>query len=144
MVSDAEVPIGRSYLLCPHCEARINIFKSFQLGATIRSVLGLRFLKESNDLFEEHCEPGQLWKVIDLITPCPDKGLGKACELENKGKCPNQRMLIRPVDKKTVYRSCLYRKGRRVFDKAIVRAPVGAQQVKHLNDDTDDKTYRIR
>lgn len=141
-VPDRKVPVGRSFLICPHCEARINIFKGLPPGSTIVNLVGVRFAKEGDGLDDEYCEPGQEWRVVEIVAPCPDKGRGRACELENKGRCPNQRMLVRRRKDKTMYRSCLYRKGRKVFDKTS-RTPVGAIPVSEVVTTDDDKTYRI-
>ncbi len=127
-LGDGKVPIGRSYIVCPKCECRINIFKSFKVGSTVKNLTGLRFLGDSDDLSERFCEPGELWRVIDVVEPCPDKGKGRACEQENRGRCPNQRLVLRLSREKTVYKTCLYRKGRRIFDKGG-RPPVGDRGV---------------
>jgi DNA-directed RNA polymerase subunit RPC12/RpoP len=123
-VPDAKVPVGRSYIVCPRCSSRINIFKTPQAGSIITNLTGLRFLGEGDDLTERFCEPGEMWRVVDVVNPCPDKGRGRSCELENKGRCPNQRLVVRLRRDKTLYKTCLYRKGRRIFDKGK-RSPVG-------------------
>jgi hypothetical protein len=123
-VPDAKVPVGRSYIVCPTCSARINIFKTPQAGSIITNLTGLRFLGEGDDFMERFCEPGELWRVVDIGHPCPDKGRGRSCEMENKGRCPNQRLVVRLRRDKTLYKTCLYRKGRRIFDKGK-RSPVG-------------------
>jgi hypothetical protein len=141
---DEKIPIGRSYTQCPKCEARINIFKGFPVGALVQNQAGLRFLRGEDELYEEYCEPGELWRVVEVIQPCPDKGTGRACELENKGRCPNQRLILRLTRDKILYKTCLYRKGRRIFDKAG-RTPVGKQEPSGMMFfEDDDETYRIR
>lgn len=143
-VPDEKIPIGRSYLLCPECESRINIFKGLPVGATAQNLTGLRFFGDQDDLFERHCEPGELWRVVEVLEPCPDKGKGRVCELENKGRCPDQRLILRLTRDKVLYKSCMYRKGRRIFDKSG-RTPVGKQPTSGtVYPDDDEKTYRIR
>jgi hypothetical protein len=142
-IPDGEIPIGRSYILCPECETRINLFKGFPVGAAIQNLAGLRFFSNGENLSDRYCEPGEVWRVVDVIQPCPDKGKGRACEIENKGRCPNQRLLIRLSRDKTVYKTCLYRKGRRIFDRSG-RTPVGKVPSSGTFDADDDKTYRIR
>jgi len=56
--------------------------------------------------------------VINVLQPCPEKGKGKPCELENMGRCPNQRLIVRLRFEKSLYKTCLYRAGRRIFDKS--------------------------
>lgn len=143
-VPDQKVPIGRSYLLCPQCEARINIFKSLQPGAVVTNLTGLRFSREGSGLHEEYCEPGELWRLVEVIHPCPEKGRARECERDNKGRCPNQRLILRLRRDKTLYRSCMYRKGRKIFDKSS-RSPVGAGPPPSdiLPPEDEDKTYRI-
>lgn len=144
-VPDKEIPIGRSYIVCPKCDARINIFKGFPEGAIIENLTNLRFMSYDSEFEEHFCEPGELWRVIEVITPCPDKGKGKACELENRGRCPNQRLVIKHIKDKAVYKSCLYRKRRRIFDPGELRVPVGRiPDLDALYEEEDDKTYRIR
>lgn len=127
-MQDARVPMGRSYVLCPACSARINIFKSPQAGSVITNLTGLRFLGEGDGLMERFCEPGELWRVIDVVEPCPDKGRGRSCERDNRGRCPNQRLVVRLRQEKTVYKTCMYRKGCRIFDRGR-RSAVGERGV---------------
>jgi len=119
-----DVPVGRSYILCPHCEIRITIFKGLKVGATIQNLVGIRFSGGFDELSDRYCEPGELWRVVEIVEPCPDKGKGKSCEADNEGRCPNQRMVLRLRGERTLYRTCLYRKRRKIFDKGG-RAPVG-------------------
>ncbi len=131
-------------MLCPHCEARINIFKGFPVGAGVENMTGLRFLRdEDGSLSEQYCEPGEIWRVVEVIQPCPDKGKGRPCEDENRGRCPNQRLILRLSRDKTLYKTCLYRKGRRIFDRSG-RTPVGKQPLSEAWVPDDDETYRIR
>ena len=123
-LTDVRVPIGRSCLFCPSCGARIKIFKGIPAGATVRNLLAVRFIGESGGLHDRFCEPGEQWRVVDVVDPCPDKGQGKACELENLGRCPNQRLYVRLPGESTIYRTCLYRKGRKLFGRDY-RLPVG-------------------
>ena len=125
---DEKVPVGRSYVVCPRCSSRINIFMSVRPGAVVTNLTGLRFLGNNEDLNDRFCDPGELWRVVEVVEPCPDKGKGRACEVENRGRCPNQRLVIRLRGDKTRYKTCLYRQGRRVFDKNR-RAPVGNRGV---------------
>ena len=125
-VPDKRIPTGRSYFLCPQCEARINIFKSLPVGCQVVNLAGLRFFRHSDEFHEEHCEPGELWRVVDVVEPCPDKGKNRSCELENRGRCPNQRLILRLSRDRTLYRSCMYRNGRKIFERTT-RSPVGAQ-----------------
>lgn len=141
-ISDWEIPVGRSYFICPTCESRINIFKGLRPGALVVNVVGLRFLREGDELNEQYCEPGELWRVVKVTQPCPDKGHSLDCELENRGRCPNQRLLMRLDRDNTLYRTCLYRKGRKIFDKSA-RIPVGVP-LPITPTDEDDSTYRIR
>ena len=121
---DDRVPIGRSYIVCPKCNSRINIFVSVAPGATLTNLAGLRFLGDNENLNERFCDQGELWRVVEVVEPCPDKGKGRACEAENRGRCPNQRLVIRLRGDKTRYKTCLYRQGRRIFAKNR-RSPVG-------------------
>jgi hypothetical protein len=121
---DEKVPVGRSYVICPKCGSRINIFMSVRPGAVVTNLTGLRFLGDNENLNDRFCDPGELWRVIEVVEPCPDKGKGRACEAENRGRCPNQRLVIRLRGEKIRYKTCLYRQGRRVFDKNR-RPPVG-------------------
>ena len=121
---DGKVPVGRSYVLCPTCNQRINIFKGVRIGSIIKNLIGLRFLGDNDDLNDRFCEPGELWRVVNIVEPCPDKGRNRACERENYGRCPNQRLVVRLRRDKTIYKTCLYRRGRRIFDKGG-RSPVG-------------------
>lgn len=102
----------------------MNIFKGPPTGATLQNLVGVRFLGEAGDLVDRFCEPGEQWRVVNVVEPCPDRGTGKACELENHGRCPNQRLYVKLPNEHAVYRTCLYRKGRRLFDKDY-RLPVG-------------------
>jgi hypothetical protein len=92
----------------------------------LRNLAGLRFSGSADELMERFCEPGEFWRVVKVLQPCPEKGKGRACELENKGRCPNQRLMVRLRFEKTVYKTCLYRRGRRIFEKGDT-APVGRQ-----------------
>lgn len=139
-VPERKIPIGRSYFLCPKCDSRINIFKGLRPGTLVTNLVGVRFFRDGDEFHEEYCEPGELWRVEQVTQPCPDKGDDKACELNNKGRCPNQRLLVRLERNKMIYRTCLYRNGRRIFDKTS-RVPVGAIP---LQDISDDETYRVR
>lgn len=121
---DSKVPVGRSYILCPTCDHRINIFKGVRVGSIVNNLIGLRFLGANDDLNERFCEPGEFWRVVNIVEPCPDKGKGRACERDNHGRCPNQRLVVRLRRDKTLYKTCLYRGGRRIFDKSG-RSPVG-------------------
>ncbi len=123
-LTEGRVPIGRSYLICPGCGGRINIFKGPPAGATVQNLVGVRFLSEARNLEDRFCEPGEQWRVVTVVEPCPERGRGKACEIENHGRCPNQRLLVRLPREQTIYRTCLYRKGRKLFDKDY-RLPVG-------------------
>jgi DNA-directed RNA polymerase subunit RPC12/RpoP len=121
---DEKVPVGRSYVVCPRCGSRINIFMSVRPGAVVTNLTGLRFLANNDDLEDRFCDPGELWRVLEVVEPCPDRGKGRACEKENRGRCPNQRLVIRLRGDKIRYKTCLYRQGRRIFDKNR-RPPVG-------------------
>lgn len=121
---DEKVPVGRSYVICPRCSSRINLFMSVRPGAVVTNLTGLRFLGDTQDLDDRFCDPGELWRVVEVVEPCPDKGKGRACEVENRGRCPNQRLVIRLRGGKTQYKTCLYRQARQIFDKNR-RAPVG-------------------
>jgi hypothetical protein len=138
-LQDGKVPIGRSYFLCPHCHTRINVFKGLQPGSLVVNLVGVRFFREGDDFHEEYCEPGELWRVVKVTQPCPDRGEDKECEAKNKGRCPNQRLILRLDRDRMIYRTCLYRNGRRIFDKTS-RVPVGS---KPLMED-EDETYRIQ
>ncbi len=134
-IPDANVPIGRSYMICPNCRTRINIFKGFSVGATIQNLAGVRFFADENQFHEEYCEAGRMWRVVDVVQPCPDKGRGRACELENRGRCPNQRLILRLSGCRTLFKTCLYRGGRRIFDK-LQRSPVGQRRLSSGCDET--------
>ena len=121
---DEKVPVGRSYVICPRCSARINLFMSVRPGAVVTNLTGLRFLGDTEDLDDQFCDPGELWRVVEVVEPCPDKGKGRACEVENRGRCPNQRLVIRLRGGKKQYKTCLYRQARQIFDKNR-RPPVG-------------------
>ncbi len=125
---DDKVPVGKSYIVCPRCNSRINIFMSVTPGAVVTNLSGLRFLGDNDDLNDRFCDPGELWRVVEVVEPCPDRGKGRACEVENRGRCPNQRLVIRLRGDKTRYKTCLYRQGRRIFDKNR-RPPVGNRGV---------------
>jgi len=141
---DQEIPVGRSFMVCPQCQARINIFKGFPVGAIVQNLSGLRFMRNDGELCEHYCEPGELWRVVDVISPCPDKGRGRSCEAENSGRCPNQRIILRLRRDKILYKTCLYRKGRRIFDSAK-RTAVGQQPTSSsIFPEDDDTTYRVR
>jgi len=94
----------------------------------VTNLTGLRFLGSGDDLLDRFCEPGEMWRVVEVLEPCPDKGKGRHCELENRGRCPNQRLVVRLRRDKTLYKTCLYRKGRRIFEKGE-RSPVGERGV---------------
>jgi hypothetical protein len=104
----------------------LNIFKGFRVGQLIRNLAGIRFLKSEceSGLDEEYCEPGENWRVVSIIEPCPDKGKNRTCELENNGRCPNQRMVVRISGDNRMHKTCLYRRGRRIFAPED-RMPVG-------------------
>ena len=136
---DSKIPIGRSYFLCPSCDARVNVFKGLQPGNIVTNLVGVRFFRDGDDFHEEYCEPGELWRVVRVTQPCPDKGEDRECEIKNKGRCPNQRLILRLDRDKMLYRTCLYRNGRRIFDRTS-RTPLGA---KPLMAEEDDETYRI-
>jgi hypothetical protein len=125
---DEKVPIGRSYVICPSCGSRINVFRSLRPGAAVINLTGLRFLADDENLNERFCDAGELWRVVEVVEPCPDKGQGRACEAENRGRCPNQRLVIRLRGEKTCYKTCLYREGTRIFDKSR-RYPGGKRGV---------------
>ncbi len=77
------------------------------------------------DAFDDkYCEPGELWRVVEVVEPCPDRGQDKACEIENHGRCPNQRLLLRLSGDRILHKTCLYRKGKKVFELET-RMPVG-------------------
>ncbi len=124
VLRDERVPLGKSYILCPRCRSRINIFKGVKAGSVLTNLTGVRFSGSADELMERFCEPGEFWRVVKVLQPCPEKGKGRSCEMENKGRCPNQRLMVRLRFEKTVYKTCLYRKGRRIFGKGDT-APVG-------------------
>ncbi len=138
-IPDSKIPIGRSYFLCPSCDARVNVFKGLQPGNIVTNLVGVRFFRDGDDFHEEYCEPGELWRVVRVTQPCPDKGEDRECEIKNKGRCPNQRLILRLERDNLLYRTCLYRGGRRIFDRTS-RTPLGA---KPLMPEEDDETYRI-
>jgi hypothetical protein len=138
-IPDSKIPIGRSFFLCPHCHARINIFKGLKPGTLVTNLVGVRFLREGEEFHEEHCDPGELWRVVQVTQPCPDRGDDKECETKNRGRCPNQRLILRLDRDKMLYRTCLYRNGRRIFDKTS-RVPVGSRPL--MEEETS--TQRIR
>jgi hypothetical protein len=80
---------------------------------------------DEGELFDEYCDPGELWRVIEVSEPCPHKDGQLECETQNRGHCPNQRLVLRLERTGKLYTSCLYRHGRKVFD-ATSRTPVGA------------------
>ncbi len=141
-IPDALIPIGRSFMLCPECGSRINIFKSLPVGAVVQNLTGLRFLRDEGEFCEQHCEPGELWRVVDVFSPCPDRGKGRDCERENRGRCPNQRLMLRLRKDRVLYKTCLYRKGRRVFDIAQ-RTAVG-QTPPSSEVYPEDETHRVK
>ncbi|MFC1836393.1 zinc-ribbon domain-containing protein [Thermodesulfobacteriota bacterium] len=140
-VTDSKVPVGRSYMLCPTCRTRINMFKGVKPGVMLTNLMGLRFQRYGEDFHEVYCEPGELWKVIEVTEPCPHKDEDEECERRNKGACPNQSLIVRLNRDRQLYSTCLYRLGRRLFDKAT-RHPVGA--VLPFEDYDEDVTYRVR
>ncbi len=143
-IPDRKIPIGRSYTICPVCQSRINIFKGLPVGAIIQNLIGMRMLRDGDEFCEQYIEPGEFWRVVDVIAPCPDKGHGRACEIENQGRCPNQRLIVRLRRDRTRYRTCLYRRRRRIFDRADHTA-VGVQQpTAELFPVDEEETYRIR
>ncbi len=123
-LSDDKIPLGKSYILCPSCNSRITIFKGVRAGSVLMNLTGLRFSGSAKELLERFCERGELWRVINVVQPCPEKGKGKPCEIENMGRCPNQRLIVRLRSEKDLYKTCLYRRGRRIFEKSD-DAPVG-------------------
>jgi predicted Zn finger-like uncharacterized protein len=123
-LSDNKIPVGRSYVVCPNCASRINIFKSVAIGSIVRNLTNLRFLGGDNNFNDRFCEAGEMWRVVDVVEPCPDKGKGRSCEAQNRGRCPNQRMVVRLSRDSVLYKTCLYRNGRRIFDLGG-RSPVG-------------------
>jgi DNA-directed RNA polymerase subunit RPC12/RpoP len=139
-VLDEKVPIGRSYFICPACDHRVNVFKGLKEGSMVKNLVGVRFFREDEGFHEEYCEPGELWHVVKVTQPCPDKGDDRECERNNKGRCPNQRLLMRLDRDNSFYRTCLYRNGRKLFDKTD-RTLVGAQGL--LSEPDDDATCRI-
>jgi hypothetical protein len=125
---DEKIPIGRSYVICPSCGFRMNIFGGLRPGAVVINLTGLRFFADDENLNDRFCDAGELWRVMEVVEPCPDKGKGRACETENRGRCPNQRLVIRLRGEKTIYKTCLYRGGAQVFDKSR-RYPSGKRGV---------------
>lgn len=115
-VSDQDVPLGWSFIVCPACKDRIDIFKGAQVGMVLKNLAGMRFFAETDSLMDRYCEPGELWRVTEVIEPCPDKGRGRACEIQNRGRCPNQRLIVRLVRDTAEHKTCLYRKARLIFD----------------------------
>ena len=113
-----QVPLGKSYVSCPRCHARIDFFKKVVPGSNLSNLAEVRFMAEGDDLSEQFCEAGEEWRVVDVVEPCPEKGKGKKCEVENMGRCPNQRLVLRLSGKKSFYRTCLYRNGRKIFEKS--------------------------
>ncbi len=101
------------------------MFKGVAVGSVITNVVNLRFLATSGVLEERFAEAGELWRVVNVIEPCPDKGKGRSCEAENRGRCPNQRLVVRLSRDTTIYKTCMYRRGRKIFDRGG-RAPVGS------------------
>lgn len=139
-VPDGKVPVGRSYFICPTCGHRVNVFKGLVPGAVVQNLVGVRFLKGTDQFNEEYCEPGRLWRVVEVGTDCPHKLEDKHCERKHGSPCRNQRLVMKPERGKGLYTTCLYRNGRRIFDRAS-RTPVGAQDF--WFSDEEDKTYRI-
>lgn len=139
-IDDEKIPIGRSYFICPECQSRVNVFKGLQEGSVVKNVVGLRFFRDEGTFHEEYCAPGELWHVVKVTQPCPDKGDDRECELRNNGRCPNQRLIMRLDRDNVLYRTCLYRNGRKVFDRTD-RTLVGAQGL--ISDPDDDITCRI-
>jgi hypothetical protein len=123
-LTNIRIPVGRSYVICPKCNSRINLFKSVAVGSIVRNLMNLRFLGGDNKFNDRFCEAGEMWRVVDVVEPCPDKGKGRSCEAQNRGRCPNQRMVVRLSRDSTLYKTCLYRNGRRIFDLGG-RNPVG-------------------
>ncbi len=140
-VHDQKVPIGRSYFVCPGCSSRVNVFKGLQEGSVVKNLVGVRFFRDGEGFNEAYAEPGQLWHVVKVTQPCPDKGENRECERKNKGRCPNQRLLMRLDRDNSFYRTCLYRNGRKLFDKTD-RTLVGAHGLLSEPDD-EDTTYKI-
>jgi hypothetical protein len=101
------------------------MFKGVAVGSVITNVVNLRFLASCGVLEERFAEAGELWRVVNVIEPCPDKGKGRSCETENRGRCPNQRLVVRLSRDTTIYKTCMYRRGRKIFDRGG-RAPVGS------------------
>ncbi len=123
-VLDARIPVGRSYIVCPYCVSRINIYKGVGAGTIITNLVNLRFLASCGEFEERFAEAGELWRVVNVIDPCPDKCKNRTCETENRGRCPNQRLVVRLSRDTVLYKTCLYRRGRKIFDKGG-RVPVG-------------------
>ena len=139
-IDDEKIPVGRSYFICPSCGDRVNVFKGLQVGAVVKNVVGLRFFRDGGTFHEEYCPPGELWHVVKVTQPCPEKGEDRECERTNRGRCPNQRLIMRLDRDNVLYRTCLYRNGRKVFDRTD-RTLVGAHGL--TEDPDDDATYRI-
>jgi len=123
-VPDGRVPVGRSFVQCPRCKRRVGIFVGVPVGAVLTNLTGVRFLAGTSDLMDRFCDPGEAWRVVKVLDPCPDKGKGRSCELQNRGRCPNQRLVVRLSRDMALYKTCLYRRGWRIFDKCS-RSPVG-------------------
>jgi hypothetical protein len=116
------------------------VFKGFQEGALVKNLVGVRFFREEEMFHEEYCPPGELWHVVRVTQPCPDRGEDKECEVKNRGRCPNQRLVLRLDRDNVLYKTCLYRNGRKIFDKSD-RTMVGAHGLRP--DPDDDSTYRL-
>ncbi len=125
-IPSSRLPYGRSYTQCPGCGIRLNIFKGFRVGQLIRNLAGIRFLRSDGNigLDEEYCDPGENWRVEAIVEPCPDKGKARSCEMDNFGRCPNQRMVVRLSGDKRLHKTCMYRGGRKIF-AVEDRMPVG-------------------
>lgn len=141
-LTDAKVPTGRSYFICGKCKSRINVFKGFQQGSQVTNTVGLRFMRNGEGFHQEYCEPGGLWRVEKVRQPCPYKGEDKSCEEENRGRCPNQLLVLRLERDSALYGTCMYRNGRKIFDKTY-RSPLGVKRPVVESED-DDTTRRVR
>lgn len=124
-VPDDRLPVGRSLVQCPKCKRRLRVFVGVPVGAVLTNLTGVRFLAGTSDLMDKFCDPGETWRVVKVVDPCPDKGKGRPCELQNCGRCPNQRLVVRLSRDMSLYKTCLYRRGWRIFDTSS-RSPVGS------------------
>ncbi len=144
-ILDAKIPLGRSYFICPPCGSRINVYKGCSPGMSLENLAGVRFFRGEESFLEEFRDRGHEWRVVEAIRPCPIKGTQKKCELENKGRCPNERLVLRLRHDRMLYKSCLYREGRRIFDvwdrPAVGKQPTTSALFPAYDEDT---TYRIR